>query len=226
MILDIGDPAVGVRPCGGIDKSNSYCCDDGTTGAGSFACCSVESNIFTYTNITTLPSILATIPLEDVVSTITSESTSSSTLTVSTGSGTPTRLSTAEVASTELTPIQPTNDSAGHTESGSSSASANISIAVGAGLGVGLPVAAAILGGVWFMIWRSERKHTGETEREKERQQGIPSGFVVPDDNTPKPTTSPGPLELYSVADVRETNAQETNTYELPSGYYGRELPA
>ncbi|KAI0851335.1 hypothetical protein F5Y00DRAFT_230950 [Daldinia vernicosa] len=220
MILDIDDPSVGVRPCGGIEKSNLYCCDDGLTGAGSFACCSVESSIFTYDNITTLPTILATIPINEVSTTMV-ESTSSSSLIVSTGSDTSTGLPTVKATSTESIPIQPTGDSAGHIENGSSSINVNISTALGAGLGVGLSVAAAIIGGFWFMVWRSKREHTGETEREKDPYQGVLSGFIVPDGNTPKPATSPGPLELYGVANSRETNA-----HELPSGYYGRELPA
>lgn len=218
MVLDVGDIEVGVRPCGGISKSDSYCCDDGSTGIGSFTCCKDESNIFTYDNVTTLPSILATIPLKDVSAT-TVESTSSSTLVISTSSDISTGLLTVGATSTELTPIQPTNGSVGSTESGSSSANANTSTALGAGLGVGLPVAAAIIGGVWFMIWRSKRKNTRETEQEKEPQQSVPSGFIVPDDNTPKPATTPSPLGLYGVANTRETNA-----YELPSGYHGREL--
>ncbi|KAI1140471.1 carbohydrate-binding module family 20 protein [Hypoxylon sp. FL0543] len=65
-VLDVGYTAIGVRPCDGIDKSNLYCCDDGTTGVGSFACCSNKSTTFNYDNITSLPTIIATMPLHDV----------------------------------------------------------------------------------------------------------------------------------------------------------------
>ncbi|KAK6950954.1 hypothetical protein Daesc_007482 [Daldinia eschscholtzii] len=219
-----GDVAIGVRPCGGIDRSNEYCCDDGSTGVGSFACCSDESNIFAYDNITTLPTILATIPLDDV-STIAVDLTLSSAPPAGTTSdmstGPLTSESTSKPTSTGSIAIQVTGASTVPTESESSPTNANISTALGAGLGVGLPVAAAIIGGIWFMIWRYKQKDTGGIEQEKEPQYGALDNVMVPGDNTPKLVSSPSSSGLYGVPSVRGAN-----THELPSNYYGRELPA
>ncbi|OTB16537.1 hypothetical protein K445DRAFT_293412 [Daldinia sp. EC12] len=224
MISAVGDVAIGVRPCGGIDRSNEYCCDDGSTGVGSFACCSDESNIFAYNNITTLPTILATIPFDDV-STIAVDSTLSSAPTAVTTSDMPTgpltSESTSKPTSTGSMSIQTTNSSIVPTEGGSSPANTNISTALGAGLGVGLPVAAGIIGGIWLTIWRSKRKDTGGMKQEKEPRYGAPNNLMVPSDNTPKLVSSPSSLGLYGVPSVRGAN-----THELPSNYYGRELPA
>ncbi|KAI1808039.1 hypothetical protein F4811DRAFT_502500 [Daldinia bambusicola] len=218
MVLAVGEVAIGVRPCGGIDRSNEYCCDDGSTGVGSFACCSDESNIFAYENITTLPTILATIPFDDVPTTAV-ESTLSTTSTASITSDTSTGLFTVEPTSS--IPIQATSSGTVPTESGSASSDTNISTALGAGLGVGLPVAAAIIGGIWFMIWRSKRKDARGAEQEDEPQLHAPNFLIVPGDNTPKPVASPSSLGSYGV-----TSFHEANPHELPSHFYGRELPA
>ncbi|KAI1092621.1 hypothetical protein F5B19DRAFT_197940 [Rostrohypoxylon terebratum] len=131
----VGGTGIGVRACGGIDKSNRYCCDDGSTGDGSFACCNNDTQIFEYNNITTLPTIIATIPLDGATST--SSSIIQSTRNIST--------------STQTTTVVVTNSAASANSGGS------FTVAVGVGLGVGLPAVAAILSGAGLMIWRSRR---------------------------------------------------------------------
>ncbi|KAI1462515.1 hypothetical protein F4805DRAFT_119 [Annulohypoxylon moriforme] len=188
----VGVLAVGVRPCDGIDKSNLYCCDDGSTGDRSFACCNNDTKIFQYNNITTLPTIIATIPLDNPA--LTSSSTVESTSTESTLASTSTQSSSTTTASVG---------------SGSSGASSN-SVAIGVGLGVGLPASAAIFAGVGFVIWRSRRNQqsSGQSPRND-----APGYLVASCDGTPKPPSIQGrsmvtnPQELSLGHDARELPA-------------------
>ncbi|KAI1211730.1 uncharacterized protein F4807DRAFT_418818 [Annulohypoxylon truncatum] len=182
LAIDLGEYAAGVRPCGGIDKSNLYCCDDGSTGIGSFACCNNESQTFHYNNITTLPTIIATIPLDDVAST-------SSSIVGST--------------SPESTSTQPTITNIASAGSGNSGSSSN-STAVGVGLGVGLPAAAAIFAGVGFMIWRTRRK---QPSSEHSPQHDVSSYLEAFQDGTPRPHGVIKAQELPSDRSARELPA-------------------
>lgn len=140
--LEIRSAGTGVRPCGGIDQSNMYCCDNGTTGIGSFACCNNEPSLFHYENITSLPTIIATMPLSDEPSSIVGPTT------------TLVQFTTLVLPAT-LVPSTATNAIPAESESSSNSFA---TVGLGAGLGVGLPAAAAIIGGIWWAIWRSRRK--------------------------------------------------------------------
>ncbi|KAI8963766.1 hypothetical protein F5Y11DRAFT_346217 [Daldinia sp. FL1419] len=217
----VGDIAIGVRPCGGIDKSNSYCCDDGSNGIGSFACCNDESNVFKYDNITTLPTIIATIPSNDI-STPAVEPVIPPTSAVSIDNEISTGSLTTKTTSTRSISIQSVGPSAVPTESRNSSTNTSISTGLGAGLGVGLPVAAAIIAGIWFVIWRSRRKHNMQMEHEKGLHEGLPSNLMIPGNGTPKPPTPPSSLGLYN----NTTNTRGIAAHELASSYHGRELPA
>ncbi|KAI0892303.1 hypothetical protein F4806DRAFT_243710 [Annulohypoxylon nitens] len=187
----VGATGIGVRPCGGIDKSNQYCCDDGKTGYGSFACCNNDTDIFEYNNITTLPTIIATIPFDDTAST--SSSMIESTRNVS--------------ASTQTISVIVTN-SVVSANSGSSSNS----VAVGVGLGVGLPAAAAILLGAGLMIWRARRK---QPNAEQSSQHDPPGYLGAPpySISTPKPTSIHG----QSVATIPQELSLGHGARELPS---------
>ncbi|OTB09048.1 hypothetical protein M426DRAFT_18438 [Hypoxylon sp. CI-4A] len=197
----VGVHAVGVRPCGGIEDSNQYCCDDGSTGAGSFSCYKNSSSTFNYNNITTLPTVIATIPIHDVSSTSSANDTSSTS-------------SAIGPASTESSPAQSTTSNAEH--EGPSSNGSN-SAALGAGLGVGLPVSAAIIGGIWFMIWRSKRKEwdTGKGS-EYNPQTDAPVAFLDSQNNIPKSAFAAYPQELSGALSPQE----------MPLGHGARELPA
>ncbi|KAI0885577.1 uncharacterized protein GGS22DRAFT_161267 [Annulohypoxylon maeteangense] len=184
----VGVFGIGVRPCGGINESNQYCCDDGSTGDGSFACCNNDTKVFQYNNITTLPTIIATIPLNDKA---------------------PTSSSTVGSISTKSTSSQAASTSTSSSGSGSSGGSSN-AVAIGVGLGVGLPAAAAIFAGVGFMIWRSRRSRPIS---EQSPQQDAPSYIEAPYSGTPKPPNIQGqpsvnnPQELPSGYDARELPA-------------------
>ncbi|KAI1389849.1 uncharacterized protein F4822DRAFT_216501 [Hypoxylon trugodes] len=148
--------SLGVRPCGGIDKSNQYCCDDGLSGPGSFACCSNETSVFSYNNISSLPSIIATIPPNEVATTASSSKVESTTTTSSI---------TTQSTSTSSTSISsiPTQSAP---ENGNPSTNSSNSIALGAGLGVGLPVAAAIIGGGVVHNLAVRKKAIGSGDRQ------------------------------------------------------------
>ncbi|KAI1418734.1 carbohydrate-binding module family 20 protein [Hypoxylon sp. FL1857] len=300
QLLAVGNLAIGVRPCDGIDKSNVYCCDDGSTGVGSFACCSNKSSTFNYNNITSLPTIIATIPLHSVTTASSSTATSSSTPTQS-ASGTcavtfqelkttswgqtvkivgnvtslgnwdtgkavtldtssytssnplwkatvnlpagqtvlykyilidtdgsitweadPSRSysvaqSCANSTNANVIPIDSwnsyENSPAPAGPSGTSPGKSSNQTALGVGLGVGLPATAAIIGGIWFMIWRSRQK---QSVAEVGPQQAPPNYSVAPGDSALKPPMSQGP-QVQSVI---------PNPRELPSGYEAGELPA
>ncbi|KAI2473195.1 hypothetical protein F4781DRAFT_224999 [Annulohypoxylon bovei var. microspora] len=170
----VGNLGIGVRPCDGIDKSNLYCCDNGSTGAGSFACCNNNTKIFQYNNITTLPTIIATMPLNQEVSTVSS-------------------------TSTESISSQSTSTNTASTGSGSSSNSdGSESTALGAGLGVGLPAAAAIFSGVGFMIWRSKQKQL----KSEQGPHDFPDGLAARYDGTPKPPSNQGQPAMTNLQEL------------------------
>lgn len=200
MISVLGRPidgrrAVGVRPCDGIDIGIRYCCDNGTTGLGSFACCNDESQIFQYNNLTVLPTILATIPVRENLAITTATIPNNATI------ANETPRPTSEMS----TPINAT--STGSASPATDSNNSTTSIALGAGLGAGLPVAAIIIGGIWFVISRSKQK---QQRNERQLQQG---GL---DETTLGPPAQLIPHELPP-DDVKP---------ELSSGYEIRELPA
>ncbi|KAI2638867.1 hypothetical protein GGS26DRAFT_602471 [Hypomontagnella submonticulosa] len=190
-----GRRAVGVRPCDGIDIGIRYCCDNGTTGLGSFACCNDESQIFQYNNLTVLPTILATIPVRENLAITTATIPNNATI------ANETPRPTSEMS----TPINAT--STGSASPATDSNNSTTSIALGAGLGAGLPVAAIIIGGIWFVISRSKQK---QQRNERQLQQG---GL---DETTLGPPAQLIPHELPP-DDVKP---------ELSSGYEIRELPA
>ncbi|KAH8884023.1 hypothetical protein GQ53DRAFT_409436 [Thozetella sp. PMI_491] len=130
--------SAGIRPCDGIDKGNHYCCDPGPY-IGSFACCNNSTNIFVLG--TSIPTILAQMPLSQL-------STSTSTSASSTSSSTS---SASNSAST-------TPGSSGGSDSSSGGSTNMVGVGVGVGLGVGIPVAAAVIGAFWFFSRRSARK--------------------------------------------------------------------
>ncbi|KAI0383148.1 hypothetical protein F5Y04DRAFT_278853 [Hypomontagnella monticulosa] len=197
---DVGRTAAGVRPCDGINIGITYCCDNGTTGLGSFACCNDKAQTFMYNNLTTLPTVLATIPVINDLATTTQAVPINATVTITDG-----------IPGT--TGEGPVVTGASLTESTSSPADSNdsaTSIALGAGLGAGLPVAAAIIGGIWLTIWRSKQK---QLQSEKGSQQHISGASLGLSDGTLGPPIS----HELAPDDVKP---------ELPSGYESRELPA
>ncbi|KAI6092246.1 hypothetical protein F4821DRAFT_279567 [Hypoxylon rubiginosum] len=189
--------ALGVRPCGGITQSNVYCCDNGTTGPGSFACCNNDSSTFTYENITSLPTIIATLPLHDV-----SPETSKPSSTLQ-----PTVQSTAQSITT----------STGSTDSGSPHSSPAHSVGIGVGVGLGLPAAAVIIGGIWWIISRSKRK---QLSMEKGAHELASSNY-----SDTSGWGQQGQQQLAWLADPQEVSEMNKPS-ELASSHEYSELPA
>ncbi|KAE8451038.1 hypothetical protein EG329_004710 [Mollisiaceae sp. DMI_Dod_QoI] len=118
----------GVRYCDGdITQTTSYCCDDGSSGVGSFACCNTAADIF---QISPAATVLAQMPLSQLTTTTTS-ATSSATRTSS------------------------TTTSAAATTSASSGGGSSDGAAIGAGVGV--PMGLIALGGIGYLFWRRRK---------------------------------------------------------------------
>ena len=150
-LADAPGSSAGIRPCDGIENGTQYCCDPGPY-VGSFACCSTSSDIFLLG--TSVPSVLATIPLGSATPTPTGtgkrESTTSSATTAS--STTDADSTTTSSSSTATSP------SASSPGSGDRISTNSLGIGLGVGLGVGIPLAAAIAGAFWFFGTRSRRR--------------------------------------------------------------------
>lgn len=144
---DAPGSSAGIRPCDGIENGTHYCCDPGPY-VGSFACCSTFSDVFLLG--TSVPSVLATIPLGSATSTGTGggggkrQSATSSSATGATTTTTTTSSSSSTAASSPVN-----NNNASSTNS--------LGIGLGVGLGVGIPLAAAVAGAFWFFGTRSRR---------------------------------------------------------------------
>ncbi|KAI0833184.1 starch binding domain-containing protein [Hypoxylon sp. FL0890] len=129
--------------------------------------------------------------------------------------------SCADSTSANVIPTESWNSSGNSSAQGNSSESPSASpsgssyneTALGVGLGVGLPATAAIIGGIWFVIWRSRRK---QSALENGPQQDSPNYFVAPGESAMKTPMSPSPPVQFIIS----------NPHELPSSYEARELPA
>ncbi|KAF8865292.1 hypothetical protein BDZ45DRAFT_796608 [Acephala macrosclerotiorum] len=120
--------SAGVRWCGSdITETTSYCCDDGSTGAGSFACCNTQSDIF---QISPAATVLAQMPLSQLTTTTTSATTSAT-----------------SSAST-------TTSAAATTSASSPGGGSSNGAAIGAGISV--PVGLLALAGIGY-FWRRRR---------------------------------------------------------------------
>ncbi|RDW73200.1 hypothetical protein BP6252_07107 [Coleophoma cylindrospora] len=151
--------SAGVRYCGSsILEATNYCCDTGTQGVGSFACCNTASNLFTLAKATVVATMLSTAQVSYPPASTTSSS-SSSTATSST-----TSTSSSGSTSTSVTPSQ---------TSSPSSKSSNNGTAIGAGVGV--PVGVLLALGIGFFFWRRNRK--AKAKHAYELQGGGPHNY-------------------------------------------------
>ncbi len=127
------DSSAGIRPCDGINKGNHYCCDPGPA-IGSFACCDNTTDIFVLG--TSIPTVLAQMPLSQLSTSTTASSTAANTAT------------------------SPSSSNSAGTGNGSGSSTNTTAIGLGVGLGVGIPVAAIIAGAFWFFGRRGRKGST------------------------------------------------------------------
>lgn len=74
---DAPSSTAGIRPCDGITSGNHYCCDTGEYGVGSYACCDNTTDIFVLGS--SIPSVLAQMPLSRTSTTSTASATRTST---------------------------------------------------------------------------------------------------------------------------------------------------
>ncbi len=114
-----------------IESTISYCCNDGTHGIGSFACCQNSSSIF---QISSTTKVIVQMPRNQLTTTATSAS-----------------LTSTSISTTSRSTI-PTNSATDTPGGGNSSRRA----AIGAGVGVSLGLIA--LAGIGYLFWRRKGK--------------------------------------------------------------------
>ncbi|KAI1080318.1 hypothetical protein F5B20DRAFT_540215 [Whalleya microplaca] len=189
----------GVRPCDGIDKSNRYCCADKYGEVGSFECCTNTSSIFTYGGMNALPTVVGAM-LDSagevpITSTIEVQVPSMSSTFIMPGSST-----LSAIARPSSFPDKDERDDG----------SGSLPIAIGISLGVGLPAAAAIIGGIWWAMWRSNKKHAKQREDGIQKQQWQYSNIFANLHNK------------HALASFALTEPAEMNSMREPQELHGR----
>ncbi|PQE22606.1 Axial budding pattern 2 protein [Rutstroemia sp. NJR-2017a BVV2] len=223
----------GVRYCNGsLTETTRYCCDDGSHGVGSFACCANESDIFQLDQA----KYLAQVPLDYTPTTSStassSSSTSSSTIlsTITSGSST----ITSALSTTIATDPAAVSSAASLPSPSTGATNSSTAVAIGVGVGVGCGVVALALLG--FLFYRHKSKQRQQPTGFKNSEGGYspqsggyhdspiaganPSlspieqkgGYYAPG----QPLVGPSPTEKFAGVQRPQELHGENNVFEMP----------
>ncbi|KAM3086106.1 hypothetical protein ACMFMG_000245 [Clarireedia jacksonii] len=165
----------GIRYCNGsLTDTTRYCCDDGSHGVGSFACCADETDIF---QIKPAAKYLAQVPL-DYTSTTSSTTSSSSTKSLKTSTTSTTASTTSSstilsiitsggstitsALSTTIATVPAAVSSSAPLPSPSTTNNSH-AVAIGVGAGVGCGIVALALLGFLFYKYKSKKRQQQTT---------------------------------------------------------------